>query len=114
MIATGPQVIVRGLDIDPNTRCRHYHSAVDVIAIKMRCCETYFACMDCHIALAGHPAQVWPRAEWDRKAVLCGVCRSEMSVREYMDSGNRCPGCSAEFNPGCRNHYHFYFEETSR
>ena len=104
------RVTVQGVDLDPNTRCRHYHGPTDVVAIKMRCCETYFACIECHAALAGHPAEVWPRGRWQEKAVLCGVCGTELSVLEYLDSGNRCPHCAAHFNPGCRNHYHLYFE----
>jgi uncharacterized CHY-type Zn-finger protein len=110
----GIQIAVRGVDLDPNTRCAHYRSTADVIAIKMRCCQTYFSCFDCHKTLADHPPEVWPRAEWSSKAVLCGVCATEMTVVEYMDSGNRCPKCTAAFNPGCRNHYHLYFEDFSR
>ena len=68
------------------------------------------ASKDCHDALAGHAADVWPRAEWSMPAVLCGTCGLEMSVRTYFDCGNICPGCGARFNPGCRTHYHFYFE----
>lgn len=101
---------VFGVDLDAQTRCAHYHSTLDVIAIKMRCCGLYFACKDCHDAAATHAAQVWPRTEWDKPAVLCGVCRKEMSVREYLGCRNSCPSCRAKFNPGCRNHYHFYFE----
>jgi uncharacterized CHY-type Zn-finger protein len=112
MISFAPQIDVHGVDLDPNTRCVHYHGASDVIAIKMRCCKTYYACIDCHGALAGHPARVWPRSEWDANAILCGVCGAEITILEYMDSGNRCPSCSAPFNPGCRNHYHLYFEEV--
>jgi uncharacterized CHY-type Zn-finger protein len=100
---------VRGVDLDPETRCAHYHSKLDVIAIKMKCCGAYYACKDCHEALAGHGIEVWPSAEWDQEAVLCGVCGTEFTVLQYMHCGNRCPCCTAEFNPGCRNHYHFYF-----
>jgi uncharacterized CHY-type Zn-finger protein len=114
MTSVRPQPPVHGVDLDPNTRCLHYHGPTDVIAIKMRCCDSYYACVACHAALAAHPAKVWPRSEWNRKAVLCGVCGAEMTVLEYMDSGNRCPSCSAPFNPGCRNHYHLYFEDVSR
>jgi uncharacterized CHY-type Zn-finger protein len=106
--------LVKGVDLDPNTRCLHYHGASDVIAIKMKCCQTYYACIDCHTALAEHTAQVWLRDEWSCKAVLCGVCGNEMSVLEYMDSANRCSCCSASFNPGCRKHYHLYFDTDSR
>jgi uncharacterized CHY-type Zn-finger protein len=101
---------VRGVDLDAQTRCAHYHSQRDIIAIKMKCCGVYYACKDCHEALAGHALEVWPYNERDRQAVLCGSCGSELSITQYLECGNRCPACQAEFNPGCRNHYHFYFE----
>jgi len=100
---------VRGIDLDPETRCTHWHSPLDIIAIRMKCCGVYYACRDCHDALAGHAAEVWPEAEWNRKAVLCGACGHEMSVRDYLNSENRCPHCGAGFNSGCRHHYHLYF-----
>ena len=99
-----------GVDLDPETRCAHYHSALDIIAIKMRCCGTYYACRECHDELAGHAAAVWPKSQWDEAAVLCGACGTELSIRAYMDCGNQCTGCGARFNPGCRGHYHLYFE----
>jgi uncharacterized CHY-type Zn-finger protein len=105
---------VLGLDLDPQTRCAHWHGPPDVIAIRMRCCGDYYACRDCHDALADHPAQVWPVGEWDRPAVLCGVCGGELSVRQYLDCGNRCSACQAPFNPGCRLHYHLYFAAEPR
>ena len=49
---------VLGVDLDAQTRCVRYHSAVDIVAIKMRCCGMYWACKDCHEALAGHAVQV--------------------------------------------------------
>ncbi len=113
MPVSDPKLIhnqVKGISLDSNTRCFHYHSPTDIIAIKMRCCGTYYACIDCHAALAGHAPQVWPRDQWHQKAVLCGGCGLEMSVLEYMASENHCPGCGLPFNPGCRNHYHLYFE----
>ncbi|MBS0471724.1 MAG: GNAT family N-acetyltransferase [Proteobacteria bacterium] len=102
--------LVHGVGLDGETRCTHWHSELDVIAIRMNCCGIYYACKDCHDALSDHPAQVWPRAEWNADAVLCGACVREMSVRDYLACGNRCPSCGAGFNPGCRTHYHFYFE----
>jgi uncharacterized CHY-type Zn-finger protein len=101
---------VRGLDLDPQTRCAHWHSERDIIAIRMWCCGTYFACRECHDALADHPVQVWPRAEWGQLAVLCGACGGELTVREYLDCDSRCPGCGSAFNPGCKTHHHLYFE----
>jgi uncharacterized CHY-type Zn-finger protein len=105
---------VLGVDLDPETRCAHYRSSLDIIAIKTKCCGVYYACKDCHEALANHSLDVWPASDWDQTAVLCGVCGSELSVVEYMECGNECPSCKAKFNPGCRNHYHFYFEQPSK
>ena len=107
----GPQV--RGRDLDPQTRCAHWDSLLDVIAIKMRCCRTYYACRECHDELAGHQAAVWPVAEWDEAAILCGVCKTELSVHTYLDCDNRCPACGADFNPGCAKHKHLYFAEEA-
>lgn len=101
---------VRGIDVGPKTGCTHYHSPLDIIAIRMKCCGEYYACKDCHEALAGHPIQVWPRAEWDEKAILCGACGAELSIAAYLSCGYSCPACGAAFNPGCGRHAHFYFE----
>ena len=100
---------VRGLDLDPQTRCLHYHSPLDIIAIKMKCCSTYYACKNCHDALAGHPLDPWPQSEWHTSAVLCGACRTELTISAYIQSDSTCPHCHAAFNPRCRNHHHFYF-----
>jgi uncharacterized CHY-type Zn-finger protein len=103
---------VRGVNLDPQTRCEHYHGPNDIIAIKMKCCGVYYACKDCHAALADHPAEVWPDSEWEQKAILCGSCGNELAIHQYMHSESLCPACGASFNPGCRNHYHFYFQAS--
>ncbi|MEI9932510.1 MAG: CHY zinc finger protein [Rhizomicrobium sp.] len=100
---------VLGLDLDSQTRCAHWHSPLDVVAIKMKCCGEYYACRACHDALAGHVCVVWPEEEWEEKAVLCGVCRTELRIRDYLDSSDVCGACGAGFNPGCRLHRHLYF-----
>jgi uncharacterized CHY-type Zn-finger protein len=100
---------VRGVDLDAQTRCAHYHSPLDIIAIKMKCCGVYYACKDCHQVLAGHAMEAWPQQEWNQRAVLCGACGHDLTIAEYMASDYACPACNAAFNPGCRNHYHFYF-----
>jgi uncharacterized CHY-type Zn-finger protein len=101
--------VVHGINLDPRMRCEHYHGPTDIIAIRMKCCGVYYACKDCHAILANHAIEVWPLNEWDQKAVLCGSCRVELTIHEYMQSDSRCPSCGALFNPGCRTHYHFYF-----
>lgn len=100
---------VRGVDLDSQSRCKHYHGPTDVIAIKVKCCGVYYACKDCHSELANHPLEVWQETEWNEKAILCGVCRSELTIHDYLQSGYRCLVCGAEFNPNCRNHYQYYF-----
>ena len=101
---------VFGLDLDGETRCRHWHSPRDIVALRLPCCGRYYACRDCHDALAGHPARVWPRAAFDQPAALCGACGHEMSAAVYLACADRCPACAAPFNPGCRLHRHLYFE----
>ncbi|MCL6631397.1 MAG: hypothetical protein K6T63_02085 [Alicyclobacillus herbarius] len=95
--------------MDDQTRCAHYRTQRDIIAIKFFCCQTYYPCHQCHDALADHPAQVWPRDRFDEKAILCGACGYELTIHEYLNSSSRCPNCSAEFNPGCASHYSLYF-----
>ena len=99
-----------GKIIDDNTRCEHYHSPVDIIAIKFKCCCHYYPCYQCHEETAGHATQTWSKAEWNVKAILCGKCKTELTINEYMRSGDQCPKCGAAFNPNCRKHYHLYFQ----
>lgn len=101
---------VFGKPVDNQTRCVHWHSQLDVIAIKFKCCDKYYPCFSCHKETTDHKPEVWPRAEFDSKAILCGVCGTELTINEYMESDNTCPKCQAAFNPGCSKHYHLYFE----
>jgi uncharacterized CHY-type Zn-finger protein len=103
-------VIVKGKPIDEFTRCVHYHSDLDVMAIKFKCCGEFYPCYDCHAETANHAAVVWPKELWNEKAILCGRCQHTMSIQEYIDCENRCPYCGSYFNPRCSNHYHLYFE----
>lgn len=96
--------------IDEQTRCKHYHSSLDIIAIKFKCCDTFYPCIHCHEELAGHPALTWGKQEQDEPAVLCGACKTVLSVKQYLQADNACPACGAAFNPGCSKHHHFYFE----
>jgi uncharacterized CHY-type Zn-finger protein len=101
-------VVVRGPAIDAETRCVHYGSALDVVALRAPCCDAWYPCHLCHAAVAGHPLAVIPRAEHHLPAALCGVCRATMSVPEYL-AADSCPSCGAAFNPGCAAHAHLYF-----
>ena len=116
-------VPLRGVAVNPETRCAHWDSERDVVALRFGCCETFSPCYACHAETADHDPEPWPRARFDDPAVLCGACGTTLSARAYLDgegqrlSGNRtqsgddtCPACGAAFNPGCRRHQDRYFE----
>ncbi|OVE83298.1 hypothetical protein B2G88_17720 [Natronolimnobius baerhuensis] len=104
---------VRGLEVDPDTRCAHYHNDRDVVAFRFACCDAYFPCFRCHEELTDHEAVPWPRERFDESSVLCGVCEAELPVPAYLEADYRCPSCNAPFNPGCGNHAALYFETDS-
>jgi hypothetical protein len=62
---------------------------------------------------AGHPARVWPLAQFDEKAVLCGACGTELTILQYLNCQAVCPACRAGFNARCALHYHLYFETSA-
>ena len=101
---------VYGSNVDSQTRCAHYHSAIDIIAIKFKCCERWFPCFECHAEVVSHTPAVWAVGEFDTPAVLCGGCGHQLSVAEYLDCDSVCPKCHHGFNPGCARHRHLYFE----
>lgn len=102
---------VKGVNVDSNTRCEHYHSDRDIVAIKFKCCGDWFPCFQCHEAVAGHDPEVWPIAEFDTRAIMCGWCGAKLPISEYMAlESSHCPACLSRFNPGCANHYDLYFE----
>ncbi|MEI3605293.1 CHY zinc finger protein [Pseudogracilibacillus sp. SE30717A] len=100
---------VRGNVIDLETRCTHYHSEKDRIAIKFFCCNTYYPCYSCHEEKGCGNHQTWPANQFDQKAILCGACGEEITIKAYLNKSHICPYCKAEFNPGCSLHYHLYF-----
>lgn len=101
---------VKGKITDNQTRCVHYHSPLDIIAIKFKCCNTYYPCYYCHEQEAMHLSEKWKKEEFDTAAVLCGVCKHEMTVAQYLSCNYQCPNCQSPFNPKCVNHNHLYFE----
>lgn len=100
---------VRGVEVDAESRCAHYHGERDVVAIEFACCGEYYACYRCHRAVADHPAAVWPADQHHRSAVRCGVCEATLSIDDYVTGEDACPECGTGFNPGCADHYHLYF-----
>jgi uncharacterized CHY-type Zn-finger protein len=103
-------VEVKGKLKDEHTRCDHYHTEKDIIAIKFPCCSVYYPCFQCHDETADHPAEAWEASAFSEKAVLCGNCGHRLAIHEYLRSGYQCPECGADFNPGCGNHSHLYFQ----
>ncbi|ASK62617.1 hypothetical protein CFK37_10860 [Virgibacillus phasianinus] len=96
--------------IDHETRCKHYHTERDRIAIKFYCCGQYYPCYQCHAEHGCGNPEVWPKSMYNQQAVLCGACGTELTIQQYLDSGSVCPSCHASFNPGCSLHAHLYFE----
>ncbi|WP_211746097.1 CHY zinc finger protein [Paenibacillus sp. Marseille-Q4541] len=103
---------IYGAVVDNSTRCIHYHSEKDIIAIKFTCCERYYPCYKCHEEQADHSIQRWPQEQFDEYAILCGNCHTEMTIRQYMSTTN-CPQCHAIFNERCAMHYPIYFEQSA-
>src|SRR6266851_8018497 len=101
---------VRGVEIDSRTGCFHYRSAIDIVAIKFKCCQTYYSCFYCHQEETSHRAQTWSRSEFEKKAILCGACGTELTICQYLECRAICPMCGAAFNPRCELHYPLYFE----
>lgn len=101
---------VHGISVTSLTQCAHWHSPLDIIAIKHACCGRFYACINCHDALEKHASARWPSTQRDEHAVVCGKCKHLLSINEYLESGSRCTRCDADFNPGCKRHWDLYFE----
>ena len=100
---------VLGPTVDDETRCVHYRTPLDVVAIRFACCGEFYPCHLCHAEAADHPAQQWPLSARGERAILCGVCGHVLTIAEYLEASG-CPACAAPFNPGCALHAHLYFE----
>lgn len=104
---------IYGINLDPQTRCTHWNSSLDIIAIKSGCCHKYYACASCHQELEDHSLQPISKKDFDQPGVFCGSCQTELTVNQYLQSNYKCPNCKLDFNPGCSNHYNLYFEEDN-
>ena len=103
-------ISVSGASVTSLTQCAHWNSPLDIVAIKHACCHKFYACVSCHNEHETHRSKIWLRAQRKEKAVLCGVCKSVLTIEEYMECGSRCINCQANFNPGCKGHWNQYFE----
>lgn len=112
--------LVHGQAVDEQTRCVHYQTPLDVIAIKFVCCGRYYPCFECHADAESHPAEQWPRERWGEAAILCGGCGEQLPIAEYKRalaaagaaaSGiAHCPRCQIAINERCSLHAELYFE----
>ena len=103
-------VEIKGTNVERQTRCAHYKTDFDVIALKFKCYDDWFPCFECHAENTNHAAEVWSKNEFNEKAVLCGVCGLMLEITEYLNCRSTCPKCESSFNPRCANHYHLYFQ----
>lgn len=105
------EILLKGKLVDNHTRCEHWHSELDIIALKFKCCETFYPCYECHKESTSHEVLRY-HSNTEEKVVLCGNCNTSMTFAEYQSNKEplRCPYCMSKFNPGCSNHYDLYFE----
>jgi uncharacterized CHY-type Zn-finger protein len=105
---------VYGHLVDTQSRCQHYPSDRDIVAIQFKCCRRYYACFHCHASGESHAAKRWSPDEFSEPAVLCGTCGQTLTIAEYFACDFRCPSCAACFNPRCADHYALYFAIDER
>lgn len=103
-------IAVHGRLVDEETRCVHYNSSLDIIAVRFKCCGRYYACFQCHAEFEDHAPARWPESEFDETAIACGACAAEFAIRDYLASAFVCPSCRSQWNPRCANHYDLYFD----
>lgn len=99
---------ILGIQLDVAGRCQHYHSELDIVALKCDLCQHYYACYQCHDILENHPFQAISIK--DSKPILCGNCKTFLSFSKYKLG--HCPHCVHPFNPNCQKHHIIYFKEA--
>ena len=104
------EVEIKGTEVDAQTRCAHYKSEIDIIAIKFKCCDDWFPCYKCHAEHTNHAPEIWEENEREEKAIFCGNCGAQLSISEYFNCDSTCPKCESSFNPNCALHYDLYFQ----
>ncbi|KAK6464321.1 hypothetical protein DFJ63DRAFT_283969 [Scheffersomyces coipomensis] len=119
-------ISLKGKLIDKHTRCQHYYSKLDIIALKYKCCRVYYPCFQCHLELIDHNVEKFNVTDlaMGEKVVLCGNCYSELTFKEYSEAKVKssisenedicyiqtCIKCNSQFNPNCSLHYELYFD----
>lgn len=103
------EVPLRGVEVGSDTRCTHYDGPRDIIAIRFACCDVFYPCHACHKAAADHDAKRWSTDRFDTPAILCGQCRTVLTIGQYLEAEPACPACGAAFNPDCARHHDRYF-----
>eukprot|EP00939_MAST-03C_sp_MAST-3C-sp1_P005473 g5473.t1 len=99
-----------GVGTYKETRCTHWHSALDRVAIQASCCLKFYACVQCHDACESHRWKPWKAStSLQHHALLCGACGNTFSFVSYFSSPDKCSTCSASFNPNCKRHWDVYF-----
>lgn len=101
---------VYGDILDEETRCQHYHSEKDIVALKCFACQKYYPCFLCHDRYEDHVFLAYPVSRSEDRVVLCGHCRTEQTISQYLGCEDACPICAHPFNPGCKNHRSIYFQ----
>ena len=106
----GPPIDGLELQRHGESRCAHWHSALDVLAIQAPCCGRYYACASCHDACETHALEPWPAStSLEQRALQCGVCRHLFSIQTYISGPEPpccpSPSCGAAMNPGCKLHW---------
>lgn len=101
--------LIEGIAVDEQGRCAHYNAPVDIVCYKFPHSNTYYPCNLCYEEINHKsPAEKYP-IHSEVPAVLCGVCQTEIPINQYVNV-TQCPNCTYPFNPGCKNHFHYYFE----
>lgn len=98
---------VYGIGLDAEGRCEHYHTELDVVALRCGKCRKYYACYKCHDQLEDHafvPADAGQDAD---TPVLCCSCNSKLTYIQYQQG--KCAFCGHDFNPKCALHHDIYF-----
>jgi uncharacterized CHY-type Zn-finger protein len=75
MSPSTPPPTVHGTNLSPTTQCAHWHSPLDIIAIKHFCCKKFYACVSCHDEGERHGSVPWPSSVWGRKGKYARIGR---------------------------------------